>query len=414
MDTLPYATPPRWWAPNLRPIFIRCLRPLRILIRQRWQEGLRRAEVRGLDHLREPVGREQGVVITPNHAHHSDPIAMLRAADALGRPFYYMVAWQSFPLLGRVASWVIQAHGSFSVDREGTDLRAFRRAVDVVRQGRHPLVIFAEGEVYHNSEQVTPFRQGAAAIALAALRRAKRPVVGVPAAICYRFLKDPTPHLLALVDAMERKVLGKPRSGTPLAARLAHLAETVLVRGEQEYLGRAGAGPFAQRAAELTDAILRSVEERYGPPPEGSDVPERVRRLRQAAIKQKEGTPPDDPGGAQAARDLHDINAAVRFYSYTNDYLSDEPTIEHLAEIVDKFEEDLLGVTTARIRGVRRAVIQFGPPIPAAPFQEKADGVRALTEALEQQVRGLLGGLLKAEGRRPAGAAPVALGHPLV
>ena len=43
----------------------------------------------------------------------------------------------------------------------------------------------------------------------------------------------------------------------PLAARLAHLAQTVLVQGEQEYLGRAGAGPFARRSAELTDAILR-------------------------------------------------------------------------------------------------------------------------------------------------------------
>jgi 1-acyl-sn-glycerol-3-phosphate acyltransferase len=414
MDALPHATPPRWWAPNLRPIFIRALRPLRILMRQRWQEGLRRVEVRGLDHLREPVGREQGVVITSNHAHHSDPIAMLRAADALGRPFYYMVAWQSFPLLGRVASWVIQAHGSFSVDREGTDLRAFRQAVDVVRQGRHPLVIFAEGEVYHNGEQVTPFRQGAAAIALAALRRAKRPVVGVPAAICYRFLKDPTPELLPLVGAMERKVLGKPRSGVPLAARLAHLGQTVLVIGELNYLGRAGSGPFAQRATALADAILRPLEERYGAPPEGADFPERVRRLRQGAIRRKEGAPPDDPRARQAARDLEDVNAAVRFYSYTSDYLSDEPTIEHLAEIVDKFEEDLLGVTTARNRGVRRAVIQFGPPIPAAPFQEKADGVRALTEALEQQVRGLLGDLLKAEGRRPAGAARVALGNPII
>src|SRR5690242_11985108 len=124
MDALPYATPPRWWAPNLRPFFVRAIRPLRILMRQRWQEGVHAVEVRGLEHLREPVGRGQGVVITPNHAHHSDPMVMLRAADALGRPFYYMVAWQSFPLLGRVASWVIQRHGSFSVDREGTDLRA--------------------------------------------------------------------------------------------------------------------------------------------------------------------------------------------------------------------------------------------------------------------------------------------------
>jgi 1-acyl-sn-glycerol-3-phosphate acyltransferase len=405
VDTLPYGPPPRWWPPNLRPFFIRWLRPLRILIRQRWQEGVRDVDVRGLEHLREAAGRDQGIVITPNHAAHSDPMVMLRAGDALGRPFYYMVAWQSFLLLSPLARWVIRRHGSFSVDREGNDLRAFRQAVDVVRQGRHPLVIFAEGEVYHNGEQVTPFRQGAAAIALAALRRAKRPVVCVPAAIRYRFVADPTPELLPLVDAMERKVLGRPRPEAPLAARLAFLAETVLVLGELQHLGRLGAGPFAPRAAELTDAILRSLEERHGAPPEGSDVPERVRRLRRGAIGHKGDAAPDDPRARQAERDLEHINAAVRFYSYMNDYTSDETTIEHLAEIVDKFEEDLLGVTTARIRGVRRAVVQFGPAVPAAPFQEMSDGVRALTATLERQVRAMLG-TLDLSAREPTHAPP--------
>jgi hypothetical protein len=348
-----------------------------------------------VEFVREAMARDHGVVITANHAAHSDPLVMLRASDFVGRLFYYMVAWQAFPLLGPLPSWIIRCHGAFSVDREGNDMRAFRQAIDAVRQGRHPLVLFAEGEVYHNGEQVTPFRQGAGAIALAAVRRAHRPVVCIPAAICYRFLADPTPELLPLVDEMERKLLGRPRSGAALAARLAHLADAVLVVGELRFLGKAGSGSFASRATELTQAILRSLEERHGAPPEGSDVPERVRRLRQTAIRIKKSVPPDDTRAPRAARDLDDINAAVRYYSYINDYLSEEPSIEHLAEIVDKFEEDLLGVTTARIRGRRRAVVQFGPAIPVAPFQERTDGVRALTETLEHQVRSLLTALLK-------------------
>jgi 1-acyl-sn-glycerol-3-phosphate acyltransferase len=390
MDALPYATPPRWWGPNLRPFFVRALRPLRILIRQRWQEGVRSVEVRGLEHLRDATARDQGVVITANHAHHSDPLVMLRAGDALGRPFYYMVAWQSFVLLGPVASWVIRRHGSFSVDREGGDLRAFRQAVEIVREKRNPLVLFAEGEVYHNSERVRSFRQGAAAIALAALRRAPRPVVCIPAAIRYHYLDDPTPELLPLVDAMERKLLGAPRRDRPLAERLAHLAETVLARREEEFLGRVETGPFAPRAAALVETILRTLEKRHGSPPDGTDVPDRVSRLRRSAIRRKEGPSPD----GRAARDLEDVHAAVRLYSYLDDYTSDEPSLEHLAEIVDKFEEDILGVTTARIRGRRRAVVRFGPALAAAPFQEMADGTRALTEALEQEVRAMLNELL--------------------
>jgi 1-acyl-sn-glycerol-3-phosphate acyltransferase len=378
VDALPYAIPPQWWAPNLRPFFVRLLRPLRVYHFQRRREGVRAVEVRGLEHLREAVGRNQGVVITANHAHHSDPFVMLRAGDALGRPFYYMVAWQSFLLLSPLARWVIRRHGSFSVDREGSDLRAFRQAVEIVRDGRNPLVLFAEGEVYHNGERVTPFRQGAAAIALAALRRARRPVVCVPAAIRYQYLDDPTPQLLPLVDAMERKLLGEPRRGRSLAERLTHLAETVLSRNEKQYLGQVETGPFARRAAALIEVILRSLEERHSVSPDGCDVPDRVSRLRRAAIRQ------------ESARDLEEINVAVRLYSYLDDYTSDEPSVEHLAEIVDKFEEDILGVTTARTRGRRRAVIRFGPALAAAPFQEKSDGIHALTEALEQQVRGLL------------------------
>jgi 1-acyl-sn-glycerol-3-phosphate acyltransferase len=398
MDALPYATPPRWWAPNLRPFFVWAMRPVRIFMRQRWQERVRTVDVQGLEHLRAAADREQGVVISCNHAHHSDPFVMLRAGDALGTPFYYMVAWQSFTLLSRLACWVIRRHGSFSVDREGTDLRAFRQAVEIVRAKRNPLVIFAEGEVYHHAERVAPFRQGAAAIALAALRRAPRPVVCVPAAIHYRYLGDPTPDLLPLVDAMERKVLGTPSREEPLAQRLAQLAEAVLARRERDFTGRVGEGPFARRAAALTETILRSLEGRYGAPPEGTDVPDRVTRIRRGAIRQREGSPPDSPAARRAARDLADVNAAVQLYSYTDDYASDEPTLEHLAEIVDKFEEDILGVTTARTRGWRRATIRFGPAIAAAPFQEKRDGIRALTEALEQEVRGLLNELI-AEGR---------------
>jgi 1-acyl-sn-glycerol-3-phosphate acyltransferase len=407
MDALTYATPPRWWSPNLRPFFVRAIRPARVW-RQRHMERVREIEVRGLAQLREAVGRHQGVLITPNHAAHSDPFVLLRAGDKLGRPFCYMVAWQSFLLLRPLARWVIRRHGCFSVDREGNDLRAFRQALEIVRQGRNPLVLFAEGEVYHNNEQVAPFRQGAAAIALAALRRARRPVVCVPAAIRYQYVTDPTPELTRLVTAMERRLLWRPRGDLKLAARLARLAEGVLLLREMQFLGRVEQGPFARRAAALTEAILRSLEQRHGAPPDGADIPERVRRLRQAAIKQKEAAPADDLRHAQGAHDLEDVNVAVQLYSYTNDYLSDEPTVEHLAEIVDKFEEDLLGVTTAHTRAARRAVIQFGPPVAAAPFQEKADGTRALTEALEQKVREMLGELI-AEGRRPARPVPVSV-----
>src|SRR5437588_32455 len=128
MDKIPYATPPCWWPPEPRPIFTAFLRSVR-LRRQRRVERLVHVTVRGLEHVRDAVDQDQGVVITPKHAGHADAFVMLTAADQLGRQFYYLVGWQVFHLLGPLESWVLRTHGCFSVDREGNDRRAFRQAV---------------------------------------------------------------------------------------------------------------------------------------------------------------------------------------------------------------------------------------------------------------------------------------------
>src|SRR3712207_8394705 len=49
---------------------------------------------------------------------------------------------------------------------------------------------------------------------------------------------------------------------------------------------------------------------------------------------------------------LHDaLPILVQLYSYPGDYLAERPTIERLAETVDKLEEDGLGYHMARPRG---------------------------------------------------------------
>src|SRR5262249_47089697 len=138
MDRLPYEGA-RWWRPRLSPFWIRVIRPLRIM-RQRRHEGLQAVTVEGLEHLRCAVEQNHGVLITPNHAGHADAFILLAAADQLGRPCCYMVAWQVLQLFSFAGRWILQRHGCFSVDREGHDVRAFRKAVEVVACSPHPLV----------------------------------------------------------------------------------------------------------------------------------------------------------------------------------------------------------------------------------------------------------------------------------
>src|SRR5262249_24887758 len=150
---------------------------------------------------------------------------LYHSADVVACPFYFMVAWQVLAKHSRFVQRLLRYHGCFSVDRERNDLRAFRQAVEILQTTGSPLVVFPEGEVYHTNDRVTPFREGPAAMALAAARRAERPIGCLPAAIKYQYLQDPTPQLHRLLDRLEQRVLWRPRPELSLAARVRRFAE---------------------------------------------------------------------------------------------------------------------------------------------------------------------------------------------
>ena len=185
MNRQPYQRPPRWWSPKPSAFWIHFWRRSRRRM-QVQKHRLVEIEVCGLENVRQAIDDGCGVLITPNHASHADSFAVYDIADRLGMPFYAMIAWQNFVRDGVLRAWIVRQHGGFSVDREGNDVSAFRQAVDVLRSAPNPLVIFPEGDVYHINDRIVPFREGPAAIALSAARRASRPVVIVPCAIKYR------------------------------------------------------------------------------------------------------------------------------------------------------------------------------------------------------------------------------------
>ena len=52
----------------------------------------------------------------------------------------------------------------------------------------------------------------------------------------------------------------------------------------------------------------------------------------------------------------------VQSYSYPGDYVVDHPSVDRMAETIDKFEEDVLQKTTATIKAERRVKVTFGEP----------------------------------------------------
>lgn len=389
MDLQPYQTPPRWWSPQLSPAAFHFWKWIRRRIRVE-HHRLLEIEIRGLDNLRRCIDEKQGILITPNHSCHADPTVMYWVADQLNMPFYFMATWQIFQRANWRRRMVLRQHGCFSVDRDGTDIRAFKQAVEILEDKPYPLVIFPEGEIYHINKHITPFRDGPAAIALRARKHDKRPISVVPCGIRYQYLSDPTPELTELMSRLEERILWRPKPQLNLQERMFQFAGAILGLKEQEYLGKAQSGTLPERIKALMEFILSGLERKYGVGNRGIAFPERIKACRRHAISLAEDTSLTEEEHNAALIDLDDLFIATQLFSYPGNVSSGESTIEELAETMDKFEEDVLRASSASIRGTRRAIVAFGDAIPVETHKGDRNQTHALTEQVEQAVQALL------------------------
>ncbi len=395
MNTQPFRAPPRHWSAHLTPWWVRLFRSYRRRSLRRGQRMLQ-IDVQNLEPLRRVLKEGAGVLLTPNHSFHYDSYVLFEASDRLGRPFHFLTAWQVFAMSNRFERWSLQRHGCFSIDRESNDMQAFRQSVAILQDSPYPLVIFPEGDIYHTNDRVTPFREGAAAIALAAAKRAKRPVVCVPCALKCWYVTDPTPELNRLMDRLERRLFWRPRPDLPLVERIYRLANGALALKELEYLGRPRGGKLPERSAYLADHLLRGQEGRFGIPNKGGTIPERVKELRRYLIAEMAKPEVTREEWGRYHADMEDLFFVTQLYSYPGDYVIEKPTVERLAETLDKLEEDILRATYPGVRGSRRVVLRFGDPIELPRERQKKDAVAALTRTLQEKVQGLLDGLNQA------------------
>lgn len=392
MDRTRFEKPPRWWSPKLSPLLVRCCRPLRERYRTKTQR-IPQVEFRGLEHLQSALAQNAGILIAPNHSSHADAVIMYHTADQAGVPFYFMTSWQVLGLVPPLRSWFLRKHGCFSVDREGTDLKSFKQAVEILQTRPNPLVIFPEGEVYHLNERVTPFREGPATIALSAARRSERPLVCIPCGLRYFYVEDPTAELLELMNWLEESLFWRPRPDLPLPERIYRVGEGILALKELEYLGHTKKGSIPERVKSLSDDILRPLESKYSLGSKEGPTPERVKAVRQKAIERVEQCRESGADAGEFFRDLDDVYLVTQMFSYPGEYVAEKASIERIAETLDKFEEDLLPRRTATIRGVRRAVVSLGEPIDVAKFGKGKSAAQELTKALESRVQELLDGV---------------------
>ena len=384
--------PPRWWEPRLSPWLVRRSQRLRKYLTHRMHR-VSAVHVHNESVVRSAIDSGKGVVIAPNHSSHADPHAIYDAMDIVGTPIFIMATWHVFDVRKRLAQWMLQKIGCFSVDRDGADMKALKEAIRILQSERFPLVIFPEGEIYHCNDRVTPFLEGAATIASTAARKSDRDLVIIPCAMKYQYVDQPHDELLKVMTELEEQILWRPRHHKTLQERIYDFSEAVLALKEIEMLGAANSGSLPDRVRHLASQILSRHEQVRGIEIGDKSIPERVREIRRRAIKEicDEEIPVTSDQQKAAFEQLDDSYLVGQLFSYPGNYVVESPTIERLAETIDKFEEDALKRPSAGIRGKRECHVYFGEPIPVSGDRKSAGSTPAeVTRQMEDAVQKML------------------------
>ena len=192
------------------------------------------------------------------------------------------------------------------------------------------------------------------------------------------------------MSKLESSIFWRPKTTEPLDKRIYDFAEVLLMVKELEYLKTTKSGRLPERIASLREHILTNVEQRNAIEPKSKSIPERVKVARKTIMEKELAGDVDAEQPNQLNHDMEDLFLVVQSFSYPGDYVDDHPSIDRMAETIDKFEEDVLQKTTAAIKAERRVKVSFGEPVDVSGDRKVKSQTTTITTAIEQRVQQML------------------------
>lgn len=332
------------------------------------------------------------LLFLPNHPTHADAAILLEAMRQIGVCSHIMAAYDVF-LRGRLQGWFMQRLGAFSVDREGSDSKGMKQAMATLAEGRFALTIFPEGNVYLENDQVTPFHDGAAFLALKSAQELQgKPgrILAVPVSIKATHVTDARPAITALMYDLARDIEVELPSGvTPLnalkAIGVAALRRNLRHRGIE--MPEADANDLRALIEATAGMVVRRLEGKLNLKPRPEDpLVERIRRARRAIheVRTDDGKAIDH---AAAAVWADEAMVAFKVASYSGRYVTQSPTLDRISETTEKLYEDLYNEPMEPV-APRHAYVRFNRPIDLTPFVAGGTKLRAAVRELTAQVEG--------------------------
>ena len=335
-------------------------------------------EIRGQDTFRQSCGKDAHILLLPNPSTHSDPQVMSEVTRRLGIQPSFMAAYDVFAR-SRIQSWIMQRSGAFSVDREGSDRKSMKCATDVLIEGKHPLILFPEGNVYFCNDEVAPFAEGASYIALSAQKKLgeSHPVYAVPVSMKFTYIEDIRDQLRSSLDELARRFETELDPEADFGLELLRISTTALQRflRQRGYSSSEQASSVDEQIHNAAEQIINSLEEKIEIQSKpGSSLTDRIRRVR-ATIHGIRIDPDREVDHPAAALWADEAILALRILGYQGGYMATKPTLDRVAETVARLREDVHSLTFPPT-GKRRCIVQLGNPIDLRerlePFRSKA------------------------------------------
>ena len=347
-------------------------------------------------------------VLVPNHADYADASIMFTLSQRLGDQFYYMCARETF--IGRIRNFFMQRLGVYSVARGSIDRESFRTTRSLLTEGKHPLVVFAEGEISRQNDTVLPFESGVVQLCFWALDdMAKggtvKPLYVVPIGIKYIYNEEMWDEIEEALTRLEREILpqGSPAS-EDLYGRLRQIGAAIVSTLEREYKLKADENrSLNERIEQLREHILSQMEEFMGVTPQTTVLPKtRVRALKNLVDAEIYRETEEI---SAYERQIHeqrlekfqefypDLNRLINFIAIYDGYVGENRSPERFLEVITRIEREVFG--GSKPRGPRIALMRFGTPKNLLDRyetykQEKKQTVQDITLELETEVQALI------------------------
>jgi len=344
---------------------------------------IKAVHVTGLESLAQARQRADRLILVPNHPTHADASILLEATRQAGLSTQVMAAYDVF-LRSRQDAWVMQKLGAFSVDRESSDPRALKTALEIIERGRHALVIFPEGNVYLENDRVTPFNDGAAFLSLRAAKQlaaSDHRVLMVPVSIKTTLIEDAKPAIASAIRSAASVVdLELPGDVTPAQALHdignATLHRHLKLRGLSVEPGDDLTQTINRAAGEVLSKLETTLELT---PREKDSLWDRIRKARRVIheVRADESRCADH---AAAATWADQAMLAIRLVSYSGSYVATHPSVDRIAETTEKIAEDLFRRMMPPIAD-RQAHVHFADAIDLSEWvAEGRPGKKAIKE----------------------------------